>query len=180
MKGFGDDVMRQILGSADVRTLLLAAKACRRLRALARMRGVLHEAVLNTFPGMLDLPAAQDYYHYVGGLARYYGAYRMGFRRSEFDVSSSIAACIAGRHPSYKPAPLQGILKSVMQNGLWLFSHTDKDRRFVLARVKDWRASCSLYPGHFLSNAVEILDAISSVVVSHFAWTPGGDIRCHW
>jgi hypothetical protein len=70
MKGFGDDVMRQILGSADVRTLLLAAKACRRLRALARMRGVLHEAVLNTFPGVLNLPAAQDYYHYVGGLAR--------------------------------------------------------------------------------------------------------------
>ncbi len=71
MKNLSDDVMRQVLGSVNVRTLLMAAKSCKRLRALARMRGVLHGAVLNTFPGMLDLPAGKDYCFYLGGISRY-------------------------------------------------------------------------------------------------------------
>jgi hypothetical protein len=179
MKDLSDDIMRQVLGNLNVSTLLIAAKACKRLRALTRMRGVLHATMLNTFPGILDLPTGKDYWFYIRGLASYYGTYRMSFKRSEFDVSNNIAISIARRHPNYKPAPLQGILKSIFQM-LWLFLNTETDRCFVLERVKDWKASCLLYPRHFLGNAVEILDAISSAVLSHFKWTSGGEIRCYW
>ena len=179
MERLNDDIIRMVLRNVNVKTLLLLGKVCKRFQKGVRAKGLLHASMLNTFPGILDLPAGKEFHFYISGINRYYGMYHMGFKRSEFDVSNCIAVCITRRHPGYKPAPLSGIVNSVMNN-LMLFLFTEVDRKFVIDRVNDWRASCSLFPGHFLSNAGDILDAISSIVLSNFCWTCRDGIHCFW
>lgn len=174
-----DDILRIVFRNLDVRQLLSLKRVCKKFRRVVYAKGILYASMLTTFPGILGLPVERHYGVYIVGIQRYYGTYSMGFRRSEFDVSRILAECIARRHVGYTPAPLEGIVKSVM-NSLMLFLYTDVDRRFVVDRINDWRASCFFNPGHFLPNAVDVLDAVSSNVSSNFRWAMGDTIACYW
>jgi hypothetical protein len=180
MRRLGDDLVARVLQTLTVRQLGRAGAVCKQWRAAVRGRGVMRQAVLNTFPGIAGLPADGCFFTYLKAARCFYGTYQTDLKRSEADVSSAIAECVAARHAGYKPAPLQGILRSVMLNKLWRFTRTDADRRLIADRARACRAGCTLHPPHFLANAREILDAIASIAESNFRWSRDGYIECHW
>ena len=181
-----DDIMRMILAKMDVKTLFQTKRICRRFHLFIdhTKNDCLHAAVLNTFPGIKNLPTIRPNYGlYMKAIKKYYSHTKgiwFYFKHSEFDVSNWIAACIARKHANYKPAAVDNIIDAVMKNQLWMFMQTDMDRRFVISCVRDWRASSSLYPMHFMTNAAQILDSISSIALSHFLWKIDGTISCYW
>ena len=178
-----DDILRLILAKMDVKTLFRTKQICRRIMDHTK-NDCLHAAVLNTFPNMQNLPTIRPNYGlYMKAIHKYYSRSKgiwSNFKYSEFNVSIWIAACIARRHANYKPAAVDNIIDAVMKNQLWMFMQTDADRRFVIGCARDWRASCSLYPAHFMPNAAQILDGISSIAMCHFLWKSDGTISCYW
>lgn len=61
-------VFRQI----DARALLRLGKVSRYFRMMTRKEGVLYASILNTFPGIKDLPTGMENSYYEKTLACYY------------------------------------------------------------------------------------------------------------
>ena len=62
-----------VLKDVDARTLLQIGKVSRSLRMMIRQKGLLGASMLNTFPGIKDLPMGRGYLYYQKALEEYHG-----------------------------------------------------------------------------------------------------------
>lgn len=165
-----DDTVVHVLENLDARALLLLGKVSKYFQSIVRKDGVLRAAMLNSFPGITNVPGVVvEYSYYQESLEHYH---RSRFLGDIFSVSEQFH--FISRHADNKPFPQAEFDYEIYLMYQCIFSllNAAKGRALFLDRISEWRKS--LKP-QFHVNAGAILDRISTIVLTCFnleEWDP--------
>ena len=160
------DAVVSMLGNLDIWTLFRLGKVSKHFQLIVKKKdGVLMRAVLlNSFPGITNVPYGMDYKYYHNALTLYYYPVK-GLCYEPGIIIHKIGECLSRSAMTNEKLDQCMFYLCLIFGGLFFDAG---GRRKILQCVKDWKVVISLYKTQFIVDAGAILDRISTFASSFF------------
>ena len=183
LDGLGQDAVLSVLGNLDAKTLFRVGKVSKYFRLIVVVPGkkdssgglLLRAAVLNSFPGITNVPVGKEYSYYQRALRFFYHPieHRHRYCRLSF-ITDVIGGCLSKNYIQMygRPMSSEQFDEDIFDLCQWLHrsSGSAHGLKEFLQSISDWRVSISLDKTQFHVDAGAVLDRISALASSNFTF----------